>query len=128
VNVLTQGETYKLLYQADFSMAARRVAFGMMIKTTSGLEVGGASTDPLGQGDCLTMPRDRLRVEIEFICSLNPGTYFMNAGIMGEIEGERTYLARKIDALMFRVHPVTPVRSTGLVNFQVIPRAVRLAS
>jgi len=127
VNILTQGKKYKLLYQADFSMAANRVAFGMMIKTISGLEIGGASTDPVGQGDFSAMPHDCVQVEIEFTCSLNPGTYFMNTGIMGETDNERTYLARRIDALIFRVQPVTPMRSTGLVNFQVNPQVKLLA-
>ncbi len=128
VNLLNQGQHYRLRYRADFFGAAGQVGFGMMIKTVSGMELGGASTDPLGQGDCQVRPNDRFQAEIEFTCSLNPGIYFMNAGIMGMVGDERTYLARKIDALIFRVNPTTPVRFTGLVNFAVIPGARRLSS
>jgi lipopolysaccharide transport system ATP-binding protein len=40
----------------------------------------------------------------------------MNAGVLGRLGEEETYLDRRIDALMFRVMPSARRLSTGLVD------------
>ena len=59
-----------------------------------------------------------MQVEFKFHCNLNPGTYFMNAGVVGLIEEGVPYLHRLIDACMFRVLPVMDNIATGPVSFK----------
>jgi lipopolysaccharide transport system ATP-binding protein len=58
-------------------------------------------------------------VQFEFSCTLLPGTYFLNAGLMGRINDSDTYLDRCVDALMFRVQPEPDLRPTGIIDFQI---------
>jgi lipopolysaccharide transport system ATP-binding protein len=58
----------------------------------------------------------RLTIRFEFTCALAGGTYFMNAGVLGRLGEEDTYLDRRIDAFMFRVMSSVTRLSTGLVD------------
>lgn len=61
-----------------------------------------------------------VRVEFNFECNLNPGTYFLNSGVMGVVAGSETYLHRLLDACLFRVLPVSNNLTTGVVDFKCI--------
>ena len=98
---------------------ARRVRFGMMIKTTSGLELGGGTCPESGSGDAEIPAGARLGVRFDFRCQLFAGVYFVNAGVMGETEGTETYLHRLVDAVAFRVQPDASRRQSGYVDFEV---------
>lgn len=122
VNNLVRGKTYRYAYTVRFTKGASNVRFGMLIKTTSGVELGG--------GASANSPRDSLacveagssyRVEFHFRCALNPGVYFLNAGVMGDVEGSETFLHRLIDIAMFRVQPDTKNLATGIVDFGCYP-------
>ena len=122
VNNLVRGETYRYGYNVRFIRRADKVRFGMLIKTTSGVELGGGAT--------ASSPRDSLacveagsiyRIEFRFRCVLNSGVYFLNAGVMGEIEGSETYLHRLIDVAMFRVLADADSLSSGTVDFGCEP-------
>jgi lipopolysaccharide transport system ATP-binding protein len=119
VNNLIRGNTYRYAYTVHFSKSAINVCFGMLIKTVSGVELGGGAS-----------ARDRLayvevgstyRVEFLFQCSLNPGVYFLNSGVMGGGEGGETYLHRLIDIAMFRVQADSGSLATGIVDFGCNP-------
>jgi lipopolysaccharide transport system ATP-binding protein len=123
VNILINGNTYRYVYTVRFTQNASNVRFGMLIKTTSGIELGG--------GVSATSNRDSLnhvkagatyRVEFRFRCALNQGVYFLNAGVFGDINGNETYLHRLIDIAMFRVLPVSEIFTTGLVDFGCCPK------
>jgi lipopolysaccharide transport system ATP-binding protein len=60
-------------------------------------------------------------VEFKFCCNLNPGVYFLNAGVVGDLNGSETYLHRLIDIAMFRVMSETDNLSTGIVDFSCKP-------
>ena len=60
-------------------------------------------------------------MEFEFCCRLNPGVYFLNAGIVGEVNGNETFLCRLIDVAMFRVISEVDNLSTGVVDFSCAP-------
>jgi len=91
----------------------------MMIKTVSGLELGGAATAPDGARGATVASGQGMRVRFKFRAALASGTYFVNAGVTAlEQEGE-TYLDRIIDALMFRVLQDTERMATGTIDFQV---------
>ena len=124
VNNLRRGQSYRYCYRVAFDRQAVGVRFGMLIKTVSGAELGGAVSAPNGQS---TKPHISagaiVEVEFRFQCSLNPGVYFLNAGVVGMVEGEETYLHRLLDACMFRVLPEATGFSTGFVDFGCIHEA-----
>ncbi len=60
-------------------------------------------------------------MQFRFKCLLHPGLYFLNAGVSGIVDGDFTYLARSIDAAMFRVKPETESCGTGTVDFLIEP-------
>lgn len=121
VNCLTKGRTYCYSYHVDFFSSAEMVRFGMMIKTLSGVELGGAaSSSSVGESITIVSAGSTARVEFRFECNLNPGTYFINSGVMGVVAGSETYLHRLLDACLFRVLPVCHNLATGVVDFKCI--------
>ncbi len=121
VNVLTPGREYVYLYPVSFERDQVGVRFGMMVKTVAGVELGGAASAPDGQGMDLIKAGTTALARFRFRCLLAPGTYFMNAGIVG-LDGEtEQYLAREIDVLMIRVAADAQRLATGLVNLDVRP-------
>lgn len=122
VNCLNRGRMYRYTYQVDFSVAATGVRFGMMIKTLAGVELGGAAS-AVNLQDAITYVAQGSVVQVEFgfQCNLNPGTYFLNAGVLGATGESETYLHRLLDACLFRVLPVTDNTATGLVDFKCAP-------
>jgi lipopolysaccharide transport system ATP-binding protein len=122
VNCLTRGKTYRYAYKVQFETQSANVRFGMLIKTPSGLELGGAVSAPtVGQGIPLVEAGTAISVEFSFVCNLNPGVYFLNAGVTGALEGEETYLHRVLDICAFRVMPITNDNATSLVHFDCAP-------
>jgi len=126
VNCLVRGQEYRFCYEVKFAHAASAVKFGMLIKTLAGAHLGGSA---------IPSPKDRTRfqdagtrekVTFAFVCSLNPGLFFLNAGVQGETDGEYRYLHRILDILAFRVLPVEHGTSTGLVDFHITPEVVPL--
>ena len=122
VNNLIRGETYRYTYTVRFTKSANNVRFGMLIKTLSGVELGGAASANSTQDSLIYVEADSsYRVEFRFQCSLNAGVYFLNAGVMGDIAGCEVYLHRLIDIAMFRVLPDTTSLATGIVDFRCNP-------
>lgn len=122
VNNLVCGEAYRYSYTVRFTKSASNVRFGMMIKTISGIELGGASSANAPQDTVTYIAADSCyRVEFRFRCALNSGVYFLNAGVMGDIAGCEVYLHRLIDSAMFRVIPDVASLATGIVNFDCDP-------
>ena len=124
-NVLLRGGEYVYSYEVEFSQAASRVRFGMLIKTLSGFELGGAMSHPFHSTIDTVAAGERLRVAFKFRCLLAPGVYFLNAGALamggdGKAQME-TYLHRIIDAAMFRVQPETDATMTATVDFCIEP-------
>ena len=125
VNCVVRGRVYRYTYKVRFDKGATKVRFGMLIKTVSGLELGGGASAPaMSQAIPYVMPGTEAHVELHFTAALNPGTYFLNAGVVGTIGTEETYLHRILDAYMFRVLPVSNNTCTGLVYLNVRPEIV----
>jgi len=94
----------------------------MLIKTVSGLELGGGvSSTPMESIDVVEAGTT-VRVQFRFRCLLAPGTYFMNAGISGRIDEEETFLDRVVDAALFRVAHDPERLATGFVDFHIQPQ------
>jgi lipopolysaccharide transport system ATP-binding protein len=121
VNVLRGGAEYVYCYSVRFDEHAQGVRFGMLIKTITGLELGGGVSAirehaiPLvGQGEVVS-------VRFRFVAGLAPGVYFLNAGVLATVAEEETYMDRVIDAVMIRIVPELGRTSTGHVDFHVVP-------
>ncbi|ACV64804.1 ABC transporter related [Desulfofarcimen acetoxidans DSM 771] len=122
VNNLIRGKVYRYTYTVIFTKGASNVRFGMLIKTTSGVELGGGvSAGSLRDSLPYVEAGFIYRVEFRFRCALNPGVYFLNAGVVGIVNGSETFLHRLIDIAMFRVMPDTENLATGIVDFECFP-------
>ncbi|MFO1098502.1 MAG: ABC transporter ATP-binding protein [Xanthobacteraceae bacterium] len=122
VNILESGHNYTYEYFVDFSVEAVDVGFGMLVKTTSGLEIGGGTT--YFDRELRTprvSPGSTAHVQFEFECSLLPGIYFLNAGVLGTINRDARYLHRLLDCLAFRVVSNKSLVATGLVDLGCRP-------
>lgn len=119
VNYLNRGTKYRYRYKVKFEKDAYNVRFGMLIKTITGMELGGyASASSPGKGIPMVDQNSIIEVEFEFMCNLNPGDYFLNAGVTGTDNEEEKYLHRILDFYMFRVFPIPENNTTAIVDFQ----------
>lgn len=122
LNNLLRNKTYRYTYRVAFNNTATNVRFGMLIKTMTGIEIGGAHTaNQISAGVPVVEAGQVFQVEFEFNCRLNPGVYFLNAGVTGCIDGDDTYLHRLLDIEMFRVLPDSTNLATAIVDFGCIP-------
>lgn len=122
INNLVMGGRYIYRFTVSFERGCESVRFGMLIKTISGIELGGATTAK----DMSTVVKrvdegETYTVSFEFDCALAPGVYFINAGVSGEVSGIMSYLHRLVDALSFRVLPERASIVTGMVDFKIKP-------
>lgn len=118
VNCLISGKYYRYIFNVRFESSATNVLFGMLIKTISGVELGGGvSSSGAHQAIPYIAPGAQLIVGFRFKCSLNPGVYFVNAGVVGIENAEEIFLHRLLDACMFRVLPSQENLSSGPVDF-----------
>lgn len=123
VNCLKVGETYRYTYRVHFDRDARNVRFGMLIKTPTGVELGGAtSAKQATEGISFISSGSMLSVEYSFVCHLNEGLYFLNAGISGDCGEGFQHLHRIVDVLCFRVNPESRQFGIGLVDFSCEPK------
>ncbi len=121
VNVLKSGVEYVYTYRVSFQQAAAAVRFGMMIKTVTGLELGGAVTSSHGSSDMVALSGQVYVARFRFKAMLAPGVYFLNAGVTAhDVDGE-TYLDRMVDVAMLRIMPDENRLATGTVDFHVVP-------
>lgn len=116
VNVLRPWQTYNYVYDVEFSGTAAFVRFGMMLKLTSGFELGGQVSHPAGAGIELVTAGERFEVRFKFRPTLVPGTYFLNAGVRGRQDAVEGYLHRILDAAIFRIDPQERAWITGHVD------------
>lgn len=120
VNNLVHGEEYIYSYDVRFFDTVRRAQYGMLIKTVTGLEIGGAIYPSVSKYITEVAEGKNVSVSFQFKCLLNPAVYFMNAGIQGENGNTFGYLHRLIDTLVFRVLSDTGLESTGIVDFDFV--------
>ena len=122
VNSLITGRSYRYTYTVQFTKSVINVRFGMLIKAISGLELGGGVSASLARNRLAYVAAgSNYRVEFRFRCALNPGVYFLNTGVVGDVNGSEIYLHRIADIIMFRVQPNSENLATGLVNFDCYP-------
>jgi lipopolysaccharide transport system ATP-binding protein len=121
VNILLTRQQYIYKYQVKFDEKSYRVRFGMLIKTVSGFELGGAVSHSIYKPLEYVDKDEIVEVEFKFKCLLQPGVYFLNAGVVGNVDGSEQFLDRHIDIAMFRVQPTEDNIATGVIDFWVEP-------
>ncbi|WP_278462705.1 ABC transporter ATP-binding protein [Stutzerimonas kunmingensis] len=119
-NCLVRGRSYLYRYRVRFDCWATNVRFGMMIKTTTGFELGGAASRTAGAGIAHVEAGQIMEVEFRFDCMLNEGTYFLNAGVTGMVGEEESFLHRIMDVCLFKVLPSEENTATGVIDFNCI--------
>lgn len=114
VNVLQLGKRYAFEFKVSFSVDATNVAFGMALKTVSGLILAGANNV---DKDIFRIKKvnsgETVMVCFEFNCLMLPGTYFLGGSVFGKTIFNSSPLHRIIDAVAFRVAPETDLLSSG---------------
>ncbi|HLA76541.1 MAG TPA: ABC transporter ATP-binding protein [Vicinamibacteria bacterium] len=123
-NLLVRRREYVYTYRVRFATAAFKVRFGMLVKTVTGFELGGAASHGPGGGLDHVESGQLAEVRFRFHCFLLPGMYFLNAGVVGVVDGEEVYLHRFIDVLAFRVQPEPGLLPTAIVDFLVEPSVI----
>lgn len=122
VNVLVRNEEYYCAYDVHFSENVYTVRFGMLIKTVRGVELGGYGNSVEDENQEYITEGSVAQVRLRFRCSLLPGVYFLNAGVMGVLAREEGFLHRGIDVAMFEVMSEKNIGSTAIVDFGVTPQ------
>ncbi|WP_028578104.1 ABC transporter ATP-binding protein [Desulfomicrobium escambiense] len=119
VNGLIRGRRYCFRYDVRFERAVTNVRFSMLIKTGTGMPLGGGlSAASQDEGLSVVEAGEGFEVDYFFNCHLNPGVYFVNSGVFGcDGSNEEVVLHRKADVLAFRVLPVPGSRATEIVDF-----------
>lgn len=121
VNVLRPGTLAVYAFRVRFQHAAGAVRFGMLFKTTTGVELAGAVSAQPAAAIAAVDAGQEVQVRFRFRCLLAPGTYFTNAGVLGLVGEGEEYLDRRIDVAMFRVMPDPQRLATGHVDLDVQP-------
>lgn len=126
VNVLVSGRAYTYEYSVVFDEDAYRVHFGMMVKSTGGVELFGMSSHANGEAIDHVPAGTCMRVAFKLRAAMLPGVYFLNAGCSGCVgeEGE-VFLHRVLDAAVFRIEvPRTSRRTAGFFDISEEPACV----
>ncbi|MEZ5572139.1 MAG: ABC transporter ATP-binding protein [Halioglobus sp.] len=118
VNVLVRGQHYLYAYEVHFEQPLQGVRFSFLIKSISGLEIGGAVSHTAGTGVDHITAGTKLLVSFCFDCTLNSNLYFMNAGVQAKIGDAQDYAHRVLDLYMFRVQPIENDTATAVVDLR----------
>jgi lipopolysaccharide transport system ATP-binding protein len=121
VNNLVRRQEYIYKYKVEFLETAYSVRFGMLIKTITGLELGGAGWPLPSEAEPVVEAGETALVQWKFRCLLLPDPYFLNAGVLGMVDGKETYLDRIIDAIAIRVQQERGLFATTIVDFAIEP-------
>lgn len=118
VNILLMGKHYRWSYLVLFNRDVTDVQFGMLIKRVDGLPVSTiASKQQKIRVD--RIPHGTI-IEASFNLKINlvPGTYYLNSGVDGFVDGRHSYLQRRVDISMVRVVPNNEHQFTGIAYLE----------
>lgn len=108
VNVLVAGKRYTWRYQVRFHERAWNLNFGMMLRRVDGQMVVGINTESEGLHCPEAAPDEVFEVAFELLVNLAPATYYIEAGIIADVEsvtGDGGFLHRRMDICALRVVP-----------------------
>ena len=116
VNILIRGDEYLFSYEADFLEDAHNVRFGMLLKTLSGLEIFGMVSHIQNASIPLIKQGHKYKQSFRFKCNLMPGSYFLNAGVLGKQNNQEVFLHRVVDLALFKVQDEANSLVSGIVD------------
>ena len=125
-NILIAGQKYVYRYYVKFSENCTNVRFAMLIKSASGLELGGSQSAMFGSGEPFINNDERYKIEFTFVPRLATGVYFLNAGVLGVDGDSEVYLDRKIDLMAFKIMPSDDSLMTAIVDFEIAPECTSI--
>ncbi|MFQ3683986.1 ABC transporter ATP-binding protein [Roseiflexus sp.] len=105
-SILRVGDSYAWKYIVEFYTTAYNINFGMMIKTVEGVEVASMNSDISGEYLRAVDKGSIVEVQFDFFANLVPGTYYVNAGVLGVTDEDFEkpfYLHRRVDVCAIRV-------------------------
>lgn len=114
VNTLCRGEQYKICYQVRFDHDSENVRFRCMLKTTTGIELGGGTYPAISERAESIQAGYIANVSFIFTCNMNSGVFFINCGLSNASQS----LHRIIDALVFRLIDDNDSFSFGVIDFK----------
>ncbi|MFZ1814298.1 MAG: ABC transporter ATP-binding protein [Rhizobiaceae bacterium] len=126
VNVVPPGQQLFFEYEVSFDRDVEKVGFGMLLKGVSGVALGGATTSFTPEMLISAKAGEKRQMRFRFDAALTPGTYFLNAGVSGMIDGEWGFLHRILDVLAIRIVPDERRIATGMIDFNVVPELVEI--
>lgn len=114
--ILYTNSNYLITFDVFFNENAAQVNFSWMIKTITGVELGGGTFFPLGEG-LEVQESQTMRIRFPIMCTLAPHNYFLNVGVLGSKDNNIYYMHRIVDAKILKVESMKHVAFTGMVNF-----------
>jgi len=128
VNVLQMGNDYAYEYEVSYEEDFENVAFGMAIRTVSGLDIAGSATNLHEMHLPGFKKGSKVAVRFPFRCFLTPGAYFLNAGTGFKLEGEWKLTHRILDGIAIRVVATDVPMFSGIVDLGMAPSVQELHS
>jgi lipopolysaccharide transport system ATP-binding protein len=113
VNCLISGEDYRFQYEVFFKRECRDIRFRTLIRSTTGVELGGGTFPTKRSRGRSFNAGDVVRISFQFGCKLGAGTYFLNCGV----SESGNSMHRIVDALAFRVDHDRDSFSFGVIDF-----------
>ena len=119
VNALITNERYRYCYKLKFKDDFEDIDYGMQIITEKGVLITGSKNE---QSIAHVKNNDILQVKWEFNCLMHEGIYYTNVAVNHLVDGNREYINRIIDAVVFKVLP-SDNNCNGLIYLQQLPPA-----
>ncbi len=101
VNVLIQGKEYIYSYKVIPTKKLTKVQYGFLIKRKDGVSLGGGAYP--SRDSYLDTLSKKIIINIKIICNLNNGEYFLNCGVLAELDDKIDYVHRIFDAYIIKV-------------------------
>lgn len=120
VNSLPMHQKFMLKFNVRFDASFENVRVAWVIKTMSGLILGGGSTHPPGSGISITSGTSLL-VTSHFMNIFAPGDYLIDVGVRGKIEKEDEFIHGITNAIGVRSVCYNLNYRNGIVDCLVDP-------
>lgn len=120
VNVLPQQQRFLLKFNVRFETAIERVRFSWIVRTSSGLVLGGGSTHQPGSGIRIGTS-GLIEVKSQFVNIFAPGDYLIDVGVRGSVESDDEFLHGVTNALTIRSVSYSVSYRNGLVDCLLHP-------
>lgn len=116
--VVPQGEAFSWNLQVSFRAPAHGVAFSMMLKTPDGWCIYGADTECMPDLQRDFGPGEQVQVSFRLDNRLLPGTYHLNCGVRAMVDGQMSFLHRRVDSGILRISQSVHGVAAGVMDMR----------